>query len=284
MTHTTETPIQHTEPMFFSGISLVEDGEILARGLPINDLIQSYSYVQLLFFQLQARLPTHDELIMMNAYLVSLCEHGVTSPSSHGPRVTSSVRSPFPASAISFIASAMGPFHFGALERAMLDLIELDRTCEGTEQFVERHINSGLRIWGYGHRFHKSGVDDSDMRNCPIQEDADPRVRSLLTLADQIGWHGKHLAKVRSVGKFLHERKNIPINIDGIAAGLLLDMGFLPDIALLFVIIGRLPNIARLHLEEQNYTPNRFTALATERDPGFERTIDRNLSDKDTTQ
>jgi len=44
---------------------------------------------------------------------------------------------------------------------------------------------------------------------------------------------------------------------------------------LLFVVLGRLPNIARLHQEEQSETPNRFTGLATRNDPTFDRVVDR---------
>ena len=210
---------------------------------------------------------------MMNAYLVSLCEHGVTSPSTHGARVAASVRAPFAASAISFIAGALGPYHFGALERAMDELIELDRTGETPEQFVERHAAAGERIWGYGHRFHKS--EPGPDAEAPHHECVDPRVRALTQLADELAWQGQHLANVREIGRLLYQRKRVPINIDGVAAGLLLDMGFDPGAAMLFVIVGRLPNIARLHREEQDETPNRFTALATRHDPGFDRTVDR---------
>lgn len=259
----------------FTGSSVVRDGEILARGVPIGELISDCSFIDMLFFQLQARRPTPDEARMMNAYLVSLCEHGVTSPSTHGPRVAASVRAPFAAAAIGFISAAMGPYHFGALQLAMEELLELEQTNETPEQFLTRRAIVGRRVWGYGHRFHKSTGEPDPQRS--LAEDADPRVRRLIALADEMGWAGKHLATVRRIGRLLHERKRIPINIDGVAAGLLLDMGFHPESALLFVMIGRLPNIARLHDEEQAESPNRFTALATREDPGFDRTVDRDI-------
>ncbi|MFG0259275.1 MAG: citryl-CoA lyase [Phycisphaerales bacterium JB041] len=273
MTTATHPSVAGPSGARFSGPSLVRDGEILARGVPIAELIGGMGFVDMLFFQLQARYPTEKERAMMDAYLVSLCEHGVTSPSTHGARVAASVRAPFAASAISFIAGALGPYHFGALERAMDELVELDRSGETPTRFVERHAAAGERIWGYGHRFHKSepGPDAA----APHHECVDPRVRALTHLADELGWEGVHLANVREIGRLLYARKRVPINIDGVAAGLLLDMGFDPGSAMLFVIVGRLPNIARLHREEQAETPNRFTALATREDPGFDRTVDR---------
>lgn len=264
-------PRTHT----FNGESLVRDGEIIARGVPVESLIGSMSYPDMLFFQLQARTPTSAERTLLNAYLVSLCEHGLTSPSTHGPRVAASVRSPFAATAISFIASAMGPYHFGALGLAMRELIELESSGEDIEAFIDRRASAGQRIWGYGHRFHKSTASPDPDDSRPRNELADPRVGALIALADELDWGGTHLRRVREIGRVLHRRKSIPINIDGLGAGILLDMGFAPDSAMLFVIIGRLPNIARLHAEEQQQTPNRFTALATRHDPGFDRTVER---------
>lgn len=262
-----------------SGQSRVIDGEIFARGVPIGTLIGQASYVETLFFQVLGRYPSAVESRMMEAYLVSLCEHGVTSPSTHGARVAASVRAPFAGSAISFIAGAMGPYHFGALEQAMLELREVAAAGVDLETHVARRLATGVRIWGFGHRFHRSS-DGSGAEAATIarfQEQADPRVRRLTALADELGWEGEHTRIAREIGRVLYERKKIPINIDGIGAGLLLDMGFDPACAMLFVIVGRLPNIARLHLEEQQQTPNRFVALATNEDPGFRRTTDRDL-------
>lgn len=261
------------------GESRVIDGEIFARGVRIGRMIGAISYVDMLFFQLLARYPTLIERRMMEAYLVSLCEHGVTSPSTHGARAAASVRAPFAGSAIAFIAGAMGPYHFGALEQAMLELGELVASGDSVQRHVEERLASGVRIWGFGHRFHKTS-DGSGTHPDAVErfhERADPRVRRLTELADQLGWDGPHLRAARQIGRLLYDRKRIPINIDGIAAGLLLDMGFDPASAMLFVIIGRLPNIARLHFEEQSETPNRFVALATNDDRGFRRTTDRDL-------
>ncbi len=81
---------------------------------------------------------------------------------------------------------------------------------------------------GFGHRFHKS-VGGPD-RQIPAHEDADPRVRRLLALADELEWSGVHLRRVREIGRLLYELCRVPINIDGVAAGLLLDMGFASEV------------------------------------------------------
>lgn len=261
------------------GPSLVLDGEILARGVPLSSMIGAVSFVDMLFFQLQARYPSREEALLMEAYLVSLCEHGVTSPSTHGARVAASVGAPFAASAVNFISAAMGRYHFGALEMAMHQLREITAGALDPAEYLDRRLATGERLWGFGHRFHKSAgatdLGEAEIRR--LQEGTDPRVRSMLALADRLNWTGPHLTLVRRLGRLLYERKGVPINVDGMAAGLLLDMGFEPDVAMLFVVLGRLPNIARLHQEEQDERPNRFVGLACRGDPTFDRTVDRDL-------
>jgi citrate synthase len=262
------------------GESLVLDGDVLARGVPIGELAGKVSFIDMIFFQTQARYPSATEHRLMETYLVLLCEHGVTSPSTHGMRVAASVRAPFAACAVNFITGAMGPYHFGALEQSMIQLQDLAASGDDPEAFVDAELARGSRIWGFGHRFHKSAPDAGTLEPEELeslQEQTDPRVRALLSLADELEWNGPHLALVRRLGRILYARKRVPINVDGMAAGLLLDMGFDPSIAMLFVVLGRLPNMARLYLEEQTQTPNRFVGLADRTDPTFNRTVDRDL-------
>lgn len=261
------------------GASAVLDGDVLARGIPIGRLIGHVSFVDMIFFQVQARYPGRAESMLMEAYLVSLCEHGVTSPSTHGARVAASVGAPFGACAVNFITAAMGMYHFGALELAMTQLREIADSGEALEAYVDARLARGERLWGFGHRFHKSaGAANLGPRSLEqLQEETDPRVRRLIELAEELGWQGSHVALVRRLGRLLYERKGVPINVDGLAAGLLLDMGFDPRIAMLFVVLGRLPNMARLYVEEQEERPNRFVGLACRDDPTFDRTVDRDL-------
>lgn len=261
------------------GESAVLDGDILARGVPIGEFVGRVSFIDMLFFQTQGRYPATAEATLMEAYLVELCEHGVTSPSTHGVRVAASVGAPFGACAVNFISAAMGPYHFGALERAMEQIRSIARSGESPEAVIDAHLARGERLWGFGHRFHKSaGAANLDARALSqLQEQTDPRVRALLRLADELEWGGEHLALVRRVGRELYRRKQVPINVDGVAAGILLDMGFDPGIAMLFVVLGRLPNMARLFTEERRHRPNRFVGLASRADPTFDRTVDRDM-------
>ena len=277
MSNQTETIEQTRTGPLPIGESSVHDGELYARGVRIGELIGRVDYIDMLFFEVQGRYPTRDEHTLMSAYLVSLCEHGVTSPSTHGARVSSSVRAPFAACAINFISAAMGAYHFGALEQAMIQIRHVTECVDDLDAYVDTEMREGRRVWGFGHRFHRSpntdGLDPSTLDD--LGERTDPRVRRLIEIADELGWGGQHVRTARRLGRALYERKRIPINIDGIGAGILLDMGFDAETALLFVIVGRLPNMARLHLEEQSHAPNRFVALAERADPGFDRTVDR---------
>jgi len=210
-------------------------------------------------------------ITMMNHYLVSLCEHADTSPSTHGARVASNVGATFPVSAMMFVGGASGEYHFGALENAMNEIKNISDNVRDLDDYVVNKIENKERVWGFGHRFHRTDKHP-DLENKVYEslgEKKDPRVKVLLELADELGWEGKYLSTVREVGSLLYDKKQIPINVDGVAAGLLLDMNFPSEVALLFPIIGRLPMIARLHVEERNASTNRFVGLVDRNDPHY---------------
>ena len=69
-----------------NGASAVLDGDVIVEGV-LGRLIGHVSYIDMIFFQTQSRYPTVAEASLMEAYLVSLCEHGVTtSPSTRRTR------------------------------------------------------------------------------------------------------------------------------------------------------------------------------------------------------
>ena len=214
--------ILNTKSIGVSGKSQVGNGQILVKGNLIEDVTRQLTYVEMLFFQLQDRLPTLKEKIMLSHYLVSLCEHADTSPSTHGARVASNVGASFSSSAISFIAGASGLYHFGALEKAMQEIRFITDNMLDVGAYVTDKLSSGERIWGFGHRFHRT--ENSPNIDCleydALGEKKDPRVRVLFEIADEIGWEGNHLRIVRDIGKILYQEKGLPINIDGVGAGL----------------------------------------------------------------
>ena len=77
-------------------------------------------------------------------------------------------------------------------------------------EIVDKYQSESKRVPGYGHRYH----------------DKDPRAVRLLDLAileSSIGPHTKLALVIESI---LSDRKGICLNVDGVNAGLLSDLGF----------------------------------------------------------
>ena len=218
--------------------SRVSDGEIIVDGVPIEEIIENFSFEQLIFHMLQKRKPSENEKKLLRAYLVSLCEHGNTAPSALAARVPASVNSPFEMGVISFLATAAGDYHFGALRKCMEHLKEISEKGLDVEQYVDEKLNRREKIFGFGHRVHKKNID--------------PRSKALFDFIDKIGFKGKYILLVKQLDEVLHKRKGIRVNIDGVGAGILLDLGFSESIAPLFVFISRMISVAKIFEEEQS--------------------------------
>jgi citrate synthase len=83
---------------------------------------------------------------------------------------------------------------------------------------------------GFGHRFHHDG---------------DPRTTRLLELAERAkstGYiRGDHLQNLQTIGRILavRKRKALPINVDGIAGAIFLELGFDPVLGRGLIVVAR---------------------------------------------
>jgi citrate synthase/citryl-CoA lyase len=114
---------------------------------------------------------------------------------------------------------------------------ELSRLAPLSEAELEREVNERLarheRLTDFGHWFH----------------DDDPRATTILELADERGCGGRHLSTARRIEAMLRARYGLALNIAGANAAILLDLGFDPRIAQLFIVLGRSAMFAAIYLE-----------------------------------
>ncbi|MDR1819968.1 MAG: citryl-CoA lyase [Methanobrevibacter sp.] len=226
-----------------TAITKIEPNRISTKGYPQEELIANLTYPEMVFLLLRGDLPTPQELKMFNHILVSFCDHGLTPPSTQATRLITSSGSPLNV-ALSGALLSFGVNHAGAIEKAMeifqksvenhenLTDREIDTIAiEITEQYREMKKN----VPGFGHRYHN----------------ADPRAKKILELAIKEELVGIHTKLALAIEKNLQE-KNIKLNIDGINAGILSDLGFHPENGIGLFIIGRLPGLIAHSLEEKN--------------------------------
>lgn len=213
-------------------ISTHKNGELYVRGEKLADLIQSRTFVEIVFLLWKGKFPKKKEAAVFNAMLVASAEHGLEAPSTFVARSVSSTGNSL-SSAVAGGILAMGEWHGGAIEKAAYIL----QTRESPEKIIRDAIKSKSRVSGFGHRLYK---------------ERDPRVQALFKKARTLGFYGKFVKKALKLEHLLklHTKKVLPINIDGALAALFLELGFDWRLARGFFIIGRTAGlIAHAHEE-----------------------------------
>ena len=97
------------------------------------------------------------------------------------------------------------------------------------------------KIPGFGHRYHTS----------------DPRAEKLVQMAIKEGFVGPHIKLAIAIEDLTSSNKGIKLNVDGINAAILSDLGFTPDLGLGIFIIGRVPGIIA-HIHEEKMDEDEF--------------------------
>ncbi len=207
-----------------TAISKVQSNEILVRGYPIEQLTRHCSFGDTLFLLLTGELPRRQEGRLIEAILVAVCDHSLAAPSVDAVRFVASTGVPIQ-TAVAAGVSAVGDIHGGAIEPCA----ELLRSAvtEGltAAALFDRLKQTGRRLPGFGHPVHQ----------------CDPRTAVLKAIASDLGLSGAHTVLVCDLELLLSQRlsKPLPLNVDGIIAALMCDVGIDPRLGKSFFIIGR---------------------------------------------
>jgi len=239
---TVENILKLSKTKWRTSITKIEPNRIVTRGFAQEDLINNISFPEMVYLLLKGELPSKNHSRMLEAVLVSFCDHGVTPPSTQVARLMASTGAPMNV-CVSGGLMAFGKYHAGAIETAMKILQEgVQRLNGDTERAVEEivaQLENGSRIPGFGHRFH----------------DEDPRPPKLIELARKYNCFSIHTELALTIEKILSERKGIRMNIDGANAAILSDMGFDWEIGSGIFMMGRLPGIIAHISEEKTREP-----------------------------
>lgn len=251
-----EELLKYKNPKWKTSITKVEPNRIVTRGYPQEDLIGNLSFPEMVYLLMHGNKPSENESKMLEAALVSFCDHGTTPPSTQVARIMASTGSPLN-TCVSGGLMAFGKHHAGALEQCMKLLqetvkngMEKEAGAGGTTgeiespkdikilayQVSEEFLENNEKVPGFGHRYHEE----------------DPRAPRLLELAKEYGLYGIHTQLAIALQEILFERKNILLNVDGANAGILSDMGFKWQVGTGLFMIGRLPGLISHVNEEQN--------------------------------
>ena len=206
------------------------------RGYKLTEMIKKLSFTQSIWLLLKGELPNEKEEAMMSAILVASIDHGVEAPSTTVARITASCGVPL-STAVATGVAAIGDSHGGAIEQAAKTFQEIVEKGKSSAEIVEKARFKGERIPGYGHRVY----------------DTDPRTSALLEVATKNGFKGKYIDIALEIEKELEKAvgKKLCLNIDGITAALMSEMGFDWRLGKGFFIIGRVVGLVAHVYEEQ---------------------------------
>ncbi|MEL6677058.1 MAG: citryl-CoA lyase [Pseudomonadota bacterium] len=197
----------------------MEPGRIDIRGTPIQELIGSVSFPEMIWLMVRGDRPAAAEAALFEAALVAAVDHGPQAPSIATARMAVTCGLPLN-NAMASAVNMLGDVHGGAGEQAVELYHALgEDVARGLDRWIEAR---GPILPGFGHRFHKP---------------TDPRAPRLLALVDAaVGAGtvtGRFARTAQAVEAELARRKGrpVPMNIDGATAVIFAELGFAPPLA-----------------------------------------------------
>ena len=226
----------------------IAPGSIRMRGYAIEDLIGRISFPAMIWLTLRGELPSPEQAHLFGAVLVSAVDHGPQAPSIAVARMAATCGLGLNG-AIASGVNTLGDVHGGTGQQCMELLQDVDarhvagadEDTAAAEAIAAFREHGGDFIPGYGHRFH------------PIDPRA-VRLSELVREAMRAGTvSGRHLAAGEAVQSVLSRGKSkpLPMNIDGITAVVLLELGFACELGRGIFILSRSVGICA-HAFEQS--------------------------------
>jgi citrate synthase len=106
-----------------STITQVATDRLITHGVDQREIIEGFSYEEMVFFLLMRRKPTIIERDLLRAVLVAHCSHGITGQSTLAVMEAADCRSDFLHALIAGFSVGAGIYHQGGLRATMEDLV-----------------------------------------------------------------------------------------------------------------------------------------------------------------
>jgi citrate synthase len=102
---------------------------------------------------LNGRAPTDAQVAALDAYLVTVCDHGLNA-STFAARVVASTGAGLASAVLAGISALKGPLHGGA-PGPVLDALDAIGTAANAHAWLENAVAGGERLMGFGHRIYR---------------------------------------------------------------------------------------------------------------------------------
>jgi citrate synthase len=212
------------------------------------ELIGTTPFTSVAHLLYTGELPDETAASLLDALMVASIDHGPGTPSVLAARTVISGGASFQAGAAAGLL-AMGRLHAAAVNDAMNAIGDVaERADAGTDldraaaEVVAAARDAGHRLAGFGHRQHTT---------------RDPRVDRLFSMARQAGVDGTHIEAAEAIENALEAAtgRRLPINIDGVYAAIMGEIGFPPDLANAVFIASRMTGVMAHVVEELTSMP-----------------------------
>jgi citrate synthase len=220
-------------PKLVSSMGRAELDRIFVRDYDLNkDLLGKISFAQMLYLMLEGQLPSAEQARMIDAMLIVLVDHGMTTGAAAARMTFHSAPEAIQGAVAAAILGA-GSVHLGSSEHCAKMLNDaLPKDSKETDldaialKTVEKRLANNLLIPGIGHGIHTRG---------------DPRAERLFEIAQETKVHGRYCELLKKIGKIADEKvgKHLPVNVTGAIAAISLDMGIHWQMSKSFAILGR---------------------------------------------
>jgi citrate synthase len=212
----------------------MEPGKISFRGHPIQDLIGSVTFPEMIWLMVRGDLPSKGQASLLEMALVAAVDHGPQAPSIATARMAVTCGLSLNG-ALASAVNMLDDVHGGAGEQAVELYQSINRRMNSgpsvsgsmLQESVQFEVckwrnEHGKYIPGFGHRFHKP----VDPRAPKLME----CVRDAQKLGDVVG---EYVVIAEAIQEYLSEEKGkaIPMNIDGATAVIYAELGFPAQLA-----------------------------------------------------
>jgi hypothetical protein len=115
--------------------------------------------------------PTPDEAAALDAYLVTVCDHGMNA-STFTARVVASTASRSVRAVTAGYCALTGPLHGGAPE-PVLEMLDAIGTRERIKPWIDAALARGERLMGFGHRIYRVRDPRADVLKSVVESSAE---------------------------------------------------------------------------------------------------------------
>ena len=238
-------------PTYRTGLGTSDADSITLLGHDLaSEFLGKISFGELAYYLIAKKRPSKGQLVMFEAVLAALADHGFT-PTAIAARLTyasapDSLQGALAAGLLGggsrFLGVTEDCAHYLAAELARMGTVP-GTTAEWDAAAVEAvrfQKEQGKFVPGLGHPVHKKG---------------DPRTPVLMALARENGTFGPHLSLFEAIGRSHPEvlGKTLPLNGAGVCGAVLADLGLPMGVMRGVALLARCAGILGHLVEEQTH-------------------------------